>query len=226
MSMSRSGKAHVVPRAKRRARPADLEREHVAPFGIAERVHLGRMRLAARGRDPRRIRVVDDVAGFDRNRVQRVEHRPVAARAAPRAAPATRPAAAVARAAAATRASSSAGSRRAPREPRLEHGLQLVRRRPRRTARATAADRAARRRAVRPSSRGIDVGGETQANRRAGIGVDDHVDLGVARRMSLHGQAARRRRAASAAAESAAVALHELCRRAASRRARRAAPAT
>src|SRR6187551_1364497 len=70
-------KAHVVPGAERRPRTADLEREHGAPFRIAERMDFGRSRLAARRYDARRVRVVNDVSGFDGNGVQRIEHGPV-----------------------------------------------------------------------------------------------------------------------------------------------------
>ena len=138
--------AHVVPRTKRRTRAGESRaRTRRALRDCRARALRPRAGLPLAAATARGVRVVDDVAGFDGDRVQGVEHGPVggAQRREPRfdVGPVARRPPAARRSA----ASSSAGVAPRVARARLEHRLQLVGQRPRRAARASAADRAGRR---------------------------------------------------------------------------------
>jgi hypothetical protein len=99
--------------------------------------------------------------------------------------------------------------RGAAREPRLQRSLQR--------RRATLAEQleqtlliAARTRELGPPRIGVDVGSKPEANRRAGIGFDDHVHLGVAGGVRLNREELRHVEQLRQQRQPAAVAMHEL----------------
>jgi hypothetical protein len=154
-------------------------------FGVAERVHFGGARAAARGRDALGRSVVDHLTRRHGNLVHEIEHFPVQRMQGTQHACAVRPARAEQRPQARFQRS---GDRLALREPRFQQALQCVGVERRAAKREHPPLQAAPVFGAARERGGVDVDLESQADRCAHVRRNDHVDLGVAGRMRLHRQ--------------------------------------